>query len=211
MNFLFDHYYVVSLIVVGLALVLFALRLEWRAPQAREVVVIAVMVAITVAGRAAFFMLPQCKPVVALVIIAGAALGAENGFAIGALSAFVSNFLFGQGPWTPWQMFALGVIGFVAGLLGTNDFRSRRRGIAVYAFGFFAAFVLYGLLLDVATVAIFTPEMSRNTLLSTCVAGIPFNLIHAVSTTIFLVLLARPMIEKLERVKTKYGLYGRHA
>jgi hypothetical protein len=80
-------------------------------------VIIAVLCGIAVAGRAAFFMLPQFKPVVAIVIIAGASLGAESGFIVGALSGFVSNFIFGQGPWTPWQMFAFGMIGFIAGLL----------------------------------------------------------------------------------------------
>ena len=110
-------YYAVSLIIIALCMVPFALVFEGRKPMARELVVIAVMVAIAVAGRAAFFMVPQFKPVVAIVIIAGAALGAESGFAVGALSGFVSNFIFGQGPWTPWQMFAFGIIGFLAGLI----------------------------------------------------------------------------------------------
>ena len=116
--FLHDRsYYITSLIIIALAMIPFALVFEGRKPMARELVVIAVMVAIAVGGRAAFFMLPQFKPVVAIVIIAGAALGAESGFAVGALSGFVSNFIFGQGPWTPWQMFAFGIIGFVSGLV----------------------------------------------------------------------------------------------
>ena len=89
----------------------FFLVFENRRPQAREVVVIAVMAALAVAGRAAFFMLPQFKPTAAIVIIAGVGLGAEAGFLTGALAGFVSNFFFGQGPWTPWQMFAFGIPG----------------------------------------------------------------------------------------------------
>lgn len=75
------------------------------------------LIAVATAGRAAFFMLPNFKPVLAIVIISGAALGKESGFLVGAMSAFVSNFLFGQGPWTPWQMIAMAVVGYLAGLI----------------------------------------------------------------------------------------------
>jgi energy-coupling factor transport system substrate-specific component len=219
----------------------FVFAFEGRKPQARELVVIAVMVAITVAGRAAFFMTPQFKPVSALVIISGAALGAESGFVVGALSGFVSNFFFGQGPWTPWQMFAFGLIGFISGLLfrrmsasigepgggdagdevpggkwyDTNslgwDVRARRRMdririVLLCVFGFVITFALYGILLDTAATTMFSSSVSKEVLLATYISGAPFNFIHAISTVIFLAILARPMIEKLERVKKKYGL-----
>jgi energy-coupling factor transport system substrate-specific component len=245
---LFFHdrsYYAVSLIIIALAMLPFALVFEGRKPQARELVVIAVMIAIAVAGRAAFFMLPQFKPVVAIVIIAGAALGPESGFICGALSGFVSNFIFGQGPWTPWQMFAFGMIGFFAGLifgrlaasigapsrdgsaqsaadgdakwydvsrLGWNvRVRKRVSWLRVFvlcAFGGGITFVLYGILLDTAAAVMFTQDgFSITTLIATYLTGIPFNAVHAGSTVVFLAILARPMIEKLERVKKKYGLY----
>ena len=107
--------YAISAIVIVLVMLPFMLAFEGRRPQARELVLITVMIALAVAGRAAFFMVPQFKPMVALVIIAGVALGAESGFVTGSLSAFISNFIFGQGPWTPWQMFRAGLIGFLAG------------------------------------------------------------------------------------------------
>lgn len=109
-------YYFISLLIVIYTMVPFAMVFENRKPQARELIVIAVLAAIAVAGRAAFFMLPQFKPVVAIVIIAGVSLGAEAGFLVGAVAGFVSNFFFGQGPWTPWQMFCFGIIGFLAGI-----------------------------------------------------------------------------------------------
>ena len=239
-------YYVTSLIIIGLAMIPFALVFEGRKPQARELVVIAVLVALTVAGRAAFFMVPQFKPVVAMVIIAGAALGAESGFAVGALSAFVSNFVFGQGPWTPWQMLAFGIIGFIAGLLfyqlaasigapsrdgsmrpdlssGAKWYDANRLGWNVRArrrverlrilvlciFGGTFTFVLYGILLDTAAALMFASGgFSWSGLLATYVSGIPMNAVHALATVFFLLVLAKPMIEKLERVKKKYGLLG---
>ena len=90
-----------------------------RKPQARDMVPIAVMAALGVVGRTVFAIvpLPNFKPVSAIVIMTGVVFGPESGFLTGALTGFVSNFIFGQGPWTPWQMFSWGMIGFIAGLL----------------------------------------------------------------------------------------------
>ena len=115
-------YYFISLMIILETMTPFALIFEGRKPQARELVIIAVLCAIAVAGRAAFFMLPQFKPVMAVVIIAGVAFGGEAGFLIGAVSMLASNMFFSQGPWTPWQMFAMGLIGFLAGVLFRKGF-----------------------------------------------------------------------------------------
>ena len=95
----------------------FFMVFESRKPKARELIIISVLCAIAVSGRTAFFMTPQFKPVVAIVIISGVCFGGEAGFLVGAMTGFVSNFFFGQGPWTPWQMFCFGIIGFLAGIL----------------------------------------------------------------------------------------------
>jgi len=97
----------------------FVLVYDKRRPQARDLVPVAVMAAIGVAGRAAFAIvpIPHFRPLSAVIIIAAIAFGPEAGFITGSLAAFVSNFLFGQGPWTPWQMFSWGMIAFIAGLL----------------------------------------------------------------------------------------------
>ena len=107
----------IALCIIGLAMIPFFMVFEERKPQAREILLIAVMAAIAVVGRMAFFMIPQFKPMAAVVILAGVGLGAEAGFLTGTMAGFVSNFFFGQGPWTPWQMFSFGIIGFLAGIL----------------------------------------------------------------------------------------------
>jgi len=198
-------YYAVSLAVIVLSMIPFALVFENRKPQARELVIIAVMVALAVAGRAAFFMVPQFKPVVAIVIIAGVSLGAESGFIIGALTGFASNFFFGQGPWTPWQMFAFGIIGFLAGILFSKGVLVKKR-LPLCIFGGLATLILYGLVMDSASIMIFTQTLTRESILSVYLMGVPFNAIHAAATIVFLLILARPMVEKLDRVKKKYGL-----
>lgn len=103
--------------IVALVIVPFYIGFEKDRPRAGHVVLIAVMITLAVVGRAAFFWAPQFKPIIAVIIIAGVAMGGQSGFITGSMSAFVSNFIFGQGPWTPFQMLAWGLIGFFAGLL----------------------------------------------------------------------------------------------
>lgn len=206
MYFLDDRkYYIVSLLIICYTMVPFFMAFESRKPQARELIVIAVLVAIAVAGRAAFFMVPQFKPVVALVIIAGISFGGEVGFLVGAMTGFVSNFFFGQGPWTPWQMFCFGIIGFIAGVLHEKHMlKSTRRQLCI--FGGLSTFFIYGGLVDIWTIFMFTPDPQIETAGLVYGAGLWFNLVHAAATVIFLYFLANPMIEKLERIKIKYGM-----
>ncbi|MDE6659573.1 MAG: ATP-binding cassette domain-containing protein, partial [Eubacterium sp.] len=121
------QYYLVALAVLLECMLPFFMVFEGRKPKAREITIIAVLCALGIAGRAAFFMFPQFKPVLALTIIAGVAFGAETGFLVGAVTMLTSNILFSQGPWTPWQMFAMGIIGFLAGLLYRKGLLRRLR------------------------------------------------------------------------------------
>lgn len=197
-------YYLTATLIIALSVLPFALVFEGRRPKARELVIIAVLVGIAVAGRAAFFFLPQFKPIAAIVIIAGICFGAESGFMVGALSAFISNFMFGQGPWTPWQMFAYGIIGLLAGLLYKKDLLSIKR-LPLCIFGALCALLIYGPLLDISSALMATPGISTGAILSYLLTGLPFNIVHAAATAFFLAVLAKPMIEKLERIKKKFG------
>ena len=203
-------YYFVSIMVIIYSMVPFFIRFEMRRPQGREIVIVAVMVAIAVAGRAAFFMVPQFKPVVAIVIISGVCLGKETGFLIGAMTGFVSNFIFGQGPWTPWQMFCFGLIGYLAGLIFEKNLvkkTPKKRKIILCTFGGLATFFIYGGIVDLWTVLGMTPEPKLETLLLTYTVALPFNLIHAFATVFFLYFITNLMINKMERVKLKYGAF----
>ncbi|MPM89871.1 hypothetical protein SDC9_136986 [bioreactor metagenome] len=183
----------------------FVMIFESRRPQARELIVIAVLAAIAVAGRAAFFMLPQFKPVVAVVIIAGVCFGAESGFLVGAVAGFVSNFFFGQGPWTPWQMFCFGIIGFLAGILFQKGILKKTRA-SLCIYGGLSTFFIYGGIIDIGSLLIFTSHFSWKALMATYITGFWFNMVHAVATVFFLYFISQPMIEKLDRIKIKYGL-----
>ena len=120
-------YYLASVLIILYTMIPFFLVFEHRKPQAKELVVLAVLCAIAVASRAAFRMIDHFKPMTAIVMIAGVAFGPEAGFLVGAVSGFASNFLFGHGPWTPWQMFAFGTAGFLAGALYRAGVLSKKR------------------------------------------------------------------------------------
>ena len=178
---------------------------EGRHPKARELIIISVLCAIAVAGRLAFTMLPQFKPVVAIVIISGVAFGGESGFLVGAVSMLVSNLMFGQGPWTPWQMFAAGIIGFIGGILFKKGLLGRTR-TSLCIYGFIATMVIYGGLMNLYSALTSHSAFNLNMLITFYVQGFPMDIVHAVSTVIFLFFGAEPMLEKLDRIKVKYGL-----
>lgn len=198
-------YYFISMLVIMETMLPLAMIFEKRRPMARELVIIAVLCALGVAGRAAFFMLPQIKPVIAIVVIAGVCLGVEAGFLVGAATAFLSDCFFGQGPWTPWQMLSLGIIGFMAGLVFKKGLLPRHR-LPLCAFGALTALIVYGGLMNPAAVVIFQPRPTAEMFWLAYIQGLPFDLAHAGATAVFLYIIAIPMIEKLERIQAKYGL-----
>ena len=198
-------YYFISLLILLECMLPFFLIFEGRKPQARELVLIAVLVALNVAGRAAFFMLPEFKPVVAMTILAGVAFGGETGFLVGAMTMLVSNVLFSQGPWTPWQMFAMGIIGWLAGVLYRKGVLRRGR-LSLCIFGVIASTIIYGGIMNPASALMWAHTINWKIILSYYITGLPVDLVRAVATFIFLWLGAEPMLEKLDRIKVKYGL-----
>ena len=200
-----QNYYLLSVLVMLECMLPFFMVFEGRRPQTRELVVIAVLCALGVAGRAAFFMLPQFKPVMALTIIAGVAFGGETGFLVGAMTMLASNFLFSQGPWTPFQMFSMGIIGFLAGVLFRKGWLRRSRG-ALCVYGAIAAVVIYGGIMNPASALMYSQEVRWKVLVTYYITGFPMDCVHAAATVLFLLVLAEPMLEKLDRIKVKYGL-----
>ena len=198
-------YYFISLMVLLECMAPFFLIFEGRKPKARELVIIAVLCAIAIAGRAALFMLPQFKPVIAMTIISGVAFGGETGFLVGAMTMLASNVMFSQGPWTPWQMFAVGIIGFFAGVLFRKGWLRRSRG-ALCVFGALSAILIYGGIMNPASALMWAPELNWKVILTYYVTGFPFDCIQAAATWLFLWFAAEPMLEKLDRIKVKYGL-----
>ena len=287
-----SRYMITSLLIIVYTMVPFFMIFEKRKPKAREVVIIAMMTAITVVSHMFFHVILPVQIGTAMVIISGVALGPEAGFMVGALGRFVCNFYMGQGPWSPWQMFCWGLLGFLAGLT-FNKVAVRNRyeelgeegqaaaaaaleerksrafrmvmgpvmcvlfgivtayvtylivpgkdttfwGWRVYAFGaagllvgallqrkrmpvdslslsmftFLTTVIIYGGIMNMA--AMFTSsgipgnDISFNTLRLLYISGLPYDLYHGITAAVCMFVVGNPMIEKLERIKIKYGIY----
>ena len=193
-----------TLAVVACAVVLFFAGYETSRPSLRQIMPTVVLAALAVAGRIIFAPIPDFKPVTAICILAGVVFGRRSGFMVGALAALVSNFFFGQGPWTPWQMYAWGLIGYLFGCLAQTGLFERRKR-AVYVLGFLSP-LLYGLLLNGWYVIGYVRPLELETVLLAYAAGLPLDVLHCVATALFLLLLYAPWHKKLTRIKGKYDL-----
>ncbi|MFR3320825.1 MAG: ECF transporter S component [Lachnospiraceae bacterium] len=154
-------------------------RFEHKKPQARELVTIAVMSAVAVASRAGFIMVPFFKPLTGIVMITGMALGPEAGFLTGAVSGFVSNFIFGQGPWTPWQMFAFGVAGFLTGRPLQRGGGLQEKRLPAGLFGGICVLILIGPIPDTCSLFTMSTEIMAASAAGIYLAGLPVNAVHA--------------------------------
>ncbi|MDK2937475.1 MAG: energy-coupling factor transport system substrate-specific component [Eubacteriaceae bacterium] len=267
-------YLLISLVVLLLGMIPFVTSFERRKPQAREVVLLAVMAAIVAAGNLFFYMTAPFQAGTALVIIAGICLGPEQGFLVGAIARFSVNLFSGQGPWTPWQMFCWGLLGLLAGLCFNREDAVVKKefefkwimgpvitvfaaiaaalvfhlasgstetflGWKLYGFGFMGlliglvfqrnrlptdritigifsfltTFIVYGGIMNIAALVMATGvsgsgmAMDWDSMKILYISGVPYDAVHALAAAVFGMLLGPPMIEKLDRVKLKYGLY----
>lgn len=202
--FVFDdkQYVWISLCVTLLSCLPFFIGFEKRNNDTKHLVIIAVMVALSVLGRIVFTPMPAFKPITAMVVITAMCFGREAGFMTGALSAVISNFSFGQGPWTPFQMFSWGMIGLIAGLI-SEPLKRSRVVLVIYAL---ISGIMYSCLMDVWSVLWADGYFNVSRYLSLLLTSLPFTAIYAVSNVIFLLFFSKPIVKILERVKTKYAI-----
>ena len=198
------NYYISSIVVLVLSMLPLFAAFEAKSLTARDLTLTATLIALAVVGRAAFYLIPQVKPIAAIVIASAVCLGSQRGYIIGAFSAFVSNFIFGQGIWTPFQMVALGTVGLLAGLV-FQRLKVNRYTLSVV--GFFLASFVYGIIVDMSTVlSVYGNNITLKGALSVYASGAVFNLVFGVSTAVFLFLFGMPFITKIERISTKYAI-----
>ena len=197
--------YITSIIILGLSLIALFLSYEKRKPQAKEIIVLAVLCTIAIVGRQIFAFLPHVKPVGAIVLLVGVTMGANSGFICGAVTMLASNFFFGQGPWTPWQMLGFGLLGFVAGKVFYN--RSKINNVIFYIIFYVIFYMLVvGPLLDFSYVFSFGNMVDFSSIFKILLAGVPINLIQTVSSSVFILILYKPFIYQMDRMKTQHGL-----
>lgn len=185
-------------VCAALAVTVFLTGFEQKRIGSRRLILTSVFVALSAAGR----FLPLFKPVTALTMIAGIYLGRESGFAAGAFSALISDFYFGFGPWTPFQMLAWGLIGFVAGVMGEKLKRSTARQVV---FGVMSG-IAFSVIMDTWATMDFTGGFTLDDYFGALTSSLAFTALYAVSNAVFILLLSKPFGEKLTRIKIKYGV-----
>lgn len=199
----------IMLAVVVLVLAIFFAGYEASRPALRQIMPALVLAALAAAGRILFAPVPDFKPVSAIAIIAGATLGRRQGFMVGALAALTSNFFFGQGMWSPWQMYAWGLVGYLGGVLSDAGILARPNGgprrAVLAAVGFLSAMV-YGIIINAYDIIGFVQPLTWQGALARVAAALPFDIMHGLATMVFLLVLWVPWTRRISRIVTRYDL-----
>lgn len=200
-------YYIAAVAIIILSIIPFYMFFEQRRIKTSEVVTLSVMIALCVASRAVMAYIPQVKPTCALVIVTAIAFGPNVGFLTGSLSMFISNFIFGQGMFTPFQMLGMGLVGFICGLIFHKKPYSGNK-IAVSIVGGIACFLIYGIIVDSCSFLMMSTDFTLKSAVKIYLSGMSFNLIHGVTTGILLFFINKPMTDKFNRLRIKYGIFA---
>jgi energy-coupling factor transport system substrate-specific component len=199
-----DYIIPISFALMMLSMIPFYIKFEKKELNAEEMVLIAMISALAAVGRVPFAALPSIQPTSFIIIMAAMTFGNEVGFLAGNTAALVSNLFLGQGPWTPWQMFCWGMMGFTAGLLKDTHFMKSKPVLCL--FGFVWGF-LFGWIMNLWFLFLFQmKDITWKVLLGSCIASFKFDLNHAVCNIIFILLFSDRFTKILNRTKEKYGL-----
>ncbi|HEX3735536.1 MAG TPA: prenyltransferase/squalene oxidase repeat-containing protein [Solirubrobacterales bacterium] len=190
-----------SFLILGAVLVGGFVWYERSRPPSQVVALVAALAALAIAGRIAFAAFPNVKPTTDIVIFAGYALGPAPGFAVGALAALVSNFWFGQGPWTPWQMAGWGLCGILGAAVALGGRNVGRLGLAAIC-GF--AGVAYGALLNFSLMATYGGDLSLRHFGLLEVRAVPFDAAHAIGNIVFALIAGPAMVRMLIRFRERF-------
>jgi energy-coupling factor transport system substrate-specific component len=174
---------------------------ERSRPPAQVVALVAALAALAIAGRIAFAAFPNVKPTTDIVIFAGYALGPAAGFAVGALAALVSNFWFGQGPWTPWQMAAWGLCGILGAGLALVSRNVGRWTLAVVCG---LAAVGYGAILNFSLMATYGGDLTWERFWILEGRAVPFEVAHATGNVVLALVAGPAMIRMLIRFRERF-------
>lgn len=177
-------------------------RFEKSQHNSREIVFIAIICALAVVGRIIFAALPAVKPELFILIMGAIVSGPETGFLMGTIIALTSNMYFGQGVWTPWQMFGLGVIGLVSGLMMNKNVPTW----LLVVWGFASGFVL-GWIMDIYYIIGFVNPITFKSILTSVLASFYFDFVHALFTAVLLLFVGKRWIKLFNNYKTKYDLF----
>lgn len=197
-----QQYNLIIMLLVVISWVPFYFKYELSHPKTREVVILAIMIALTTLARTLFVLFPSFKPVSALVIIMAVVFGKQDGFLCGSLSALISDFIFGIGPWTPFQMLAWGLIGYLAGIFWRQLYQNKW---LLYGYGVVAG-IIFSMIMDLWSVLAIDNSFNLSRYLFTVITALPVTITYIVSNVMFIFLFKDAMFKILQRIKLKYGI-----
>lgn len=197
-------YYITGTLIILEMMIPFFMAFEGRKPQARELVLIAVMSAIAIAGRVAI-PVPNFKAIYAIIMLSGIAFGPETGFMVGAIAAFGSNFFAGQGAYTPWQMFSYGAGGMLAGFAFAKG-RLPRKSWLMAIFGFVTVVLVIGPILDSMSLFLGFAKLNREVFTVVFAPGLAVNAAQGLCTVAVMLIFGKPLLGILNRIQVKYGM-----
>lgn len=197
-----ERYNLIIILLVTLSCLPFYFKYEHDKPKTREVIILTIMIALTVVSRIVFMITPSFKPVTVMVIICGIVFGRASGFMCGSLSALISDFAFGIGPWTPFQMLIWGIIGYIAGVFSKQLYKDR---YLLYGYSIICG-IGYSLVMDLWSVLAIENSFNLTRYLAIVLTSLPVMLVYIVSNIVFMFLISKIMFQILRRVKVKYGI-----
>lgn len=191
-----------AIITLSVLLILFLsyFYFEKSSMGTKEIALVATLSAFSAVCRVPFYIIPSVQPTTFLVALSGLVFGSYEGFLIGSTAAFISNIFLGQGPWTPWQMFAWGIIGAISGILGINNKRlsSEVFGIICFFYG-----ILFGWITNLWVILSGLKVINFETILSTNLTSFPIDIMHAGGNFIFVILFYDKFYKILVRFKKR--------
>jgi energy-coupling factor transport system substrate-specific component len=207
LSFLFENSYLwLSFCLILASLLFFFVRFERRKVEPRELVLLAVLASIASVGRIPFASIPSVQPTTFIIMMSGFVFGAESGFIIGAVAALASNMVLGQGPWTPWQMAAWGLVGLTAGIFRNTWLMKNKWGRILFGviWGFLFGWImnLWGI---IGLMQSGSPINIKAVLVYFAGSAV-FDAMHSLSNVVFLLAFGEIWIKILTRFKRKYGL-----
>ena len=197
-----ERYNLIIILLVTLSCLPFYFKYEHDKPKTREVIILTIMIALTVVSRIVFMITPSFKPVTVMVIICGIVFGRTSGFMCGSLSALISDFAFGIGPWTPFQMLIWGIIGYIAGVFSKQLYKDK---YLLYGYSIICG-IGYSLVMDLWSVLAIENSFNLTRYLAIVLTSLPVMLVYIVSNIVFMFLISKIMFQILRRVKVKYGI-----
>lgn len=167
----------------------------------REMVLVALFAALAAISRLPFAGIPSVQPMSAIIILSAFVFGPNLGFMVGAVGALASNMLLGQGPWTPWQMFAWGMMGYTMGLLSGKNIKPITLAVLGFMYG-----IIFGWIMNLWFLLGYIRPLTFTSIIPVYMTSLFMDIAHGISNLVLILLLYKPWMRMFKRISQKYDI-----